>query len=209
MSNCNGANGDPTDLIAQALCQELFDKCPRLDLEEFAVQAAHNAKLDWDRLVKEWARERVDNTPCPPLEDFIGLYVNTAFDISIRVAKTLDQSAKPGTDTEPLSFNINSLPRQTAKLRHCRYDTWTFIPSSRNDAARKGMMNLLKLPRLLLSFVRNSEGKISHLEWDLQGGSCEGPAPDLADRVGPVKFHKLESEHTNALTAEMDPVTVF
>ncbi|KAB8208568.1 beta-lactamase/transpeptidase-like protein [Aspergillus parasiticus] len=128
MSNCNGANGDPTELIAQALCQELFNLCPRVNFEE---------------IVEEWVRKRVDNTPCPPLDDFIGLYVNTAFDISIRVAKTFDQTAKPGTDTELLSFNINSLRRQTAKLRHYHYDIWTFMPSSRNDAARKGMMKFL------------------------------------------------------------------
>ncbi|RAQ58744.1 hypothetical protein COH20_006848 [Aspergillus flavus] len=114
MSNCNGANGDPADLIAQALCQELFSMWPRVNFEEYAIQAAHNAKL-------EWVRKRVDNTPCPPPEDFSGLYFYTVFDITIRVAKTLDQSANTGTDTELLSFNINSPPGKTVKLRHYHY----------------------------------------------------------------------------------------
>ncbi|KAK6820424.1 hypothetical protein RU639_007600 [Aspergillus parasiticus] len=46
MSNCNGANGDPTDLIAQALCQELFNLCPRVNFEEYAIKATHDAKLE-------------------------------------------------------------------------------------------------------------------------------------------------------------------
>lgn len=62
-------------------------------------------------------------------------------------------------------------------------------------------MNFLKPPRLLLSFVRNSEGKTSHLEWDLQSDSCVVLAPDLGARVDPVKFCKLESENTKALSS--------
>ncbi|KAJ6003842.1 hypothetical protein N7540_013124 [Penicillium herquei] len=52
MSNCNGAQGDPTDLIAQALCQSLFAMQPRINFEEYALQAAGNARVAWEGLVE-------------------------------------------------------------------------------------------------------------------------------------------------------------
>jgi hypothetical protein len=194
MANCNGAKGDPTDLIAQTLCQELFSMQPRIDFEDYALQAASNAKLAWEGLVEDWVRKRVQNTRCPPLEEYVGTYVNTGLDITIKVSRIADNEVKHEANPELLTFNINSLPRQTAKLRHYHYDTWTFMPNSRNDATRKGMVGFLKLPRLLLMFARNELGVVSHLEWDLQGGSCEGPAPDLGEKVPPVKFIKEEEQ---------------
>jgi CubicO group peptidase (beta-lactamase class C family) len=194
MSNCNGAKGDPTDLIAQTLCQELFAMQPRIDFEEYALQAANNATIAWEALVEDWVRKRVQNTRHPPLDGYTGTYTNTALDITIKVSKIPENQIRSETNPEMLTFNINSLPRQTARLRHYHYDTWTFMPDSRNDATRKGMAGFLRLPRLLLVFVRNEIGVVSHLEWDLQGGSCEGPAPDLGINVAPVRFLKAKEE---------------
>lgn len=194
MSNCNGAKGDPTDLIAQNLCQELFAMEPRINFEEYALQATNSATVAWEALVEEWVRKRVQNTRHSSLDEYTGTYVNGALDITIKVSKLPEKEIKSETNSEMLTFNINSLPRQTAKLRHYHYDTWTFMPNSMNDATRKGMSNFLKLPRLLLAFVRDENRSVSHLEWDLQGGSCEGPAPDLGVKVAPVKFLKVSED---------------
>ncbi|KAJ6016556.1 hypothetical protein N7540_011147 [Penicillium herquei] len=194
MSNCNGAQGDPTDLIAQALCQSLFAMQPRINFEDYALQAAGNARVAWEGLVEDWVRNRVQNTRCGPLGDYTGTYINTDFDITIEVSMIPPKNVKDKVNPELLTFKINSLSRQTARLRHYHYDTWTFIPNSRDDATQKGMNGFLKLPRLLMVFLRDEMGRVTQLEWDLQGGSCEGPAPNLDAKVAPVKFCKVTKE---------------
>jgi hypothetical protein len=76
MANCSGSRGDPTDLIAQVLCQELFNMKPRIHLEDYAVQAARTSNLLWAALVEELVENRVQNTSTPPLDDVVGIYVN-------------------------------------------------------------------------------------------------------------------------------------
>jgi CubicO group peptidase (beta-lactamase class C family) len=49
-ANSSPSRGDPTDLIAQSLCQELFDMRPRIDLESFALRAATTSSLIWPAL---------------------------------------------------------------------------------------------------------------------------------------------------------------
>jgi hypothetical protein len=91
-----------------------------------------------------------------------------------------------------LEFQVNSMQSQTAKLRHYHYDTWTFLPDSRDDASRKGMELYMDLPYVLLEFKRDDSDQVCALEWDLQGNSCEGPAPGLADLVKPVRFERIQ-----------------
>ena len=50
------------------------------------------------------------------------------------------------------------------------------------------MEGFLHLSMLLLVFVRDKFGAISALEWDLQAGVCEGPAPGISTIVAPIRF---------------------
>lgn len=197
MTNCNGARGDPTDLAVQALCQELFDMKPKVDFQHYARQAAKNSDLKWDRLLHDWTMNRTHNTAVPPLDDFIGRYINEGLEITITVSKIPEQNIGAGSNPELLTFIVNDLPRQRARLRHYHHDTWTFLPDSRDDATRKGMLSFLELPRLLLVFVRDRRGVVCSLEWDLQGGTCEGPAPNLAGKVSPICFVKENAYRLN------------
>lgn len=190
ITNCNGARGDPTDLAAQALCQELFDMKPKIDFQQYARQAAKNSDLNWDRLVHDWVMNRTQDTAIAPLDDFIDRYINKGLEITIAISKSPEQDVGAGSNPELLTFVVNDLPRQRARLRHYHHDTWTFLPDSRDDATRKGMIPFLKLPRLLLVFVRNHSGVVCSLEWDLQGGSCEEPASNLANKVSSIRFVK-------------------
>ena len=192
LSNCDGYRGDPSDLIAQVLCQELFDMKPKVRLEDYAEQAAYNSTLLWNELVEDWVKKRTQNTRQPPLDDFTGTFVNIGLKIQLHISKIPEEEVKNLPNPELLLLNINSLPRQTAKLRHYHYDTWSFLPNSRDDAAKKGMTGFLQLSRLLLVFVRDEAERICAIEWDLQGGSCEGPAPGLERNVAPVKFAKVQ-----------------
>lgn len=189
IANCTPGRGDPSDLAAQALMQELFQMTPRVDIPAYAAIAAKNASLIWPALVEEWKLKRRPNTQPGPLEDYIGIYTNEGFGMAINVYKLPDHEADQGENPEPLGFTVNGLKRQSAKLRHYHFDTWTFMPDSRDDAVQKGMESFTKLPLVLMSFVRK-QGVVTGLEWDLEGGATEGPAPMLANNIPPVLFQR-------------------
>ncbi|KAH6615500.1 beta-lactamase/transpeptidase-like protein [Chaetomium sp. MPI-SDFR-AT-0129] len=191
LANSAQSRGDPTDLIAQTLCQELFDMQPRVELHKYAKQSADRAALRWSELLNEWEANRVLGTRTRELADYAGTYTNEGFKITIRVYPLTGTETGVGENPELLGFQVNSLPRQTAKLRHYHYDTWSFLPASRDDASRKGMELYMALPYVLLAFQRNQEDRVCALEWDLQGGECEGPAPGLGDLVKPVRFERV------------------
>jgi hypothetical protein len=67
---------------------------------------------------------------------------------------------------------------------------WSFLPNSRDDAVKKGMEGFMRLPMVLLSFVRDTTGELCGLDWDLQAGVCEGPAPGLDKAVRSVRFER-------------------
>jgi Beta-lactamase/Domain of unknown function (DUF3471) len=190
-ANSSPSRGDPTDLIAQALCQELFDMKPRVELKQFAHRARQTSDLIWPDLVKNWKANRVENTPQHAASDYIGRYTNEGFMLTIDVYELSDEERGSGPNPEVLGFTVNSIKRQSAKLRHYHYDIYTFLPDNRDDAIRKGMEGYMVLPLLLLSFVRDSSGKVCSLEWDLQAGVCEGPAPGIEKLVGPARFHRV------------------
>ncbi len=191
LANSAQSRGDPTDLIAQALCQELFGMRPRVALPEYAMRSARQAGLRWSELLREWESKRVPGTRTRDPADYAGTYTNEGFKITIKVYLLTGAEVGLGENPELLGFQVNSLPRQTAKLRHYHYDTWSFLPASRDDASRKGMELYMALPYVLLNFQRNHDDRVCALEWDLQGGDCEGPAPGLGELVKPVKFERV------------------
>ncbi|KAF2105690.1 beta-lactamase/transpeptidase-like protein [Lophiotrema nucula] len=188
LANSSPSRGDPTDLIAQTFIQELFDMQPKVMLEEYAVHAAQTSKLIWPALVEEWVSSRVQNTMMPPLDQFTGNYSNPGLMMDIHIFELQNDQRGTGPNPEVLGFSINSMKKQRGKLRHYHYDVWTFLPHSRDDLVRKGMEGYMLLPMLLFSFVRHSDGRVYAMDWDLQAGACEGPAPGLDRAVAPVRF---------------------
>ena len=195
MVNSTPERGDPADLVAQMLTQELFDMQPRVDFEEYATKAANASKQLWPALVEEWASKRVKNTKHGLIDDYVGSFTNPMYSLTINVYKLAPEEIGPRDSPELLGLNVNSMSRQSAKLRHYHNDTWTFLPDSRDDASRKGMDGFLSLPLLLLSFVRNKTGIVC-LDWDLQAGMCEGPAPGISSIVAPIRFHRVKAAYT-------------
>ncbi|KAH8595046.1 hypothetical protein B0O99DRAFT_624253, partial [Bisporella sp. PMI_857] len=161
----------------------------------YAKRAAKTARLIWPSLVEEWVTMRVQNTPQRPPAEYVGLYQHKGFMLDIEVCELDEKRRGYGENPELLEFTVNGLQRQRAKLRHYHYDVWTFLPNSRDDASRKGMELYMKLPLVLLSFLRDEKGDVSALEWDLQAGVCEGPAPGLETAVQPIRFDRV---HTKA-----------
>jgi len=190
MANCSPSRGDPTDLIAQALCQELFDMTPRVDLAAVAQRAALQARRNWVNLIRDWHANRQTGT-CPrPLHEYIGLYKNKGLDLTIDIFALPANQNRDEAEPELLGMKVNSMPDQCVNLRHYHFDIWTFLPSSRDEAVRQGLEGYMVLPMLLLSFTRNVEGKVDALQWDLQAGQCEGPAPGIDKIVKPIEFER-------------------
>lgn len=185
MANSTPGRGDPADLIAQMLCQKLFHMKPPVNFEDHAIRAARNSSLLWPALVEEWVSNRVQNTTTPSPEESIGSSTNVNYNLTIHIHKLLGQEIGHGPTPELLRSDMNSVKRQTAKLRHYHYDTWSLLPDSRDDTARKGMEGFLSLSLLIISFVRGMDGVLCGLDWDLQAGVCEGPAPGIG-RIVPL-----------------------
>ncbi|KAJ2902095.1 hypothetical protein MKZ38_001004 [Zalerion maritima] len=197
MANSSPSRGDPTDLIAQSLCQELFDMRPKIPLQSFALKAAETSKLIWPTLVRNWVLSRAEGDTAPPAAaDYVGSYrhANLPLQVDISEVPRLQPSRRPGGpgkwNMQSLTFSVNGLARQTAKLRHYHHDVWTFLPNSRDDAARKGMERYMSLPSILLSFARDKAGRISSLEWDVHGGWLDDAQPQGMRNPPPIRFQK-------------------
>lgn len=132
LANSAQSRGDPTDLIAQTLCQELFDMQPRVALPEYARECARKEGVEWSELVREWEAKRVLGTRMGDLADYTGTYLNEGCKLAILVRRLSDveMSLRFGKP-ELLESQVNSLPRQTARLRHYTITTThgAFSPS--------------------------------------------------------------------------------
>ena len=187
-ANCSASRGDPTDLIAQALCQHLFSMTPKIDLVQYAERAIETSSLIWPALVEEWVYNKIQGTEHGPLGDYTGVYTNIGLQLTIHVYQTPETEVGPEPTPELLTFTVNSKDRQTAKLRHYHHDTWTFMPNSRDDAIKKGMESYMIFQRLQLAFIRDVEtGTVTGLEWDLQAG-LSGEETDSGSQVRPLRF---------------------
>ncbi len=121
---------------------------------------------------------------------YSGKFSNKEFNLTIEISQLSGCEVGGGRNPELLELTVNGIKRQSVKLRHYHYDTWTFLPNSRDDAVKKGLEAFLLLPLLLLVFTRDKQGTIDALEWDLQAGVCGGPAPGIDRIVSPIRFHK-------------------
>ncbi|KAL9628057.1 MAG: hypothetical protein Q9164_007407 [Protoblastenia rupestris] len=159
---------------------EVLQQIPYIRTREAAV----TAKLMWPALVEEFVTKRIQNTKHRPLEDYVGTYQSTDFRFTFQIYELPEAEVAKGPNLELLGFNINSLPKQKAKLRHYHYDSWIFIPYSRDDAIRKGMEGFLQLSLLIVNFVADESNELQWLEWDLQGGK-------LGAAVSPIQFQRI------------------
>lgn len=185
LANCSPARGDPADLIAQMLVQRLFGLQPEVDYVSYATKAATRAAALWPALEREFGACRQLEITCD-VDGPVGTYENKGLMIRIEIYPLEHSSSEP--DAEKLGFTMNGLRSQTVRLRHYHHDVWTFMPYSRDDAVKKGLEGFQSLKILLLVFKRDVLGRIVALEWNLQAGGCEGPAPGITDIVKPVEF---------------------
>ncbi|KAM0543845.1 hypothetical protein ACHAPJ_012082 [Fusarium lateritium] len=71
---CNSfeVNGDPTNIIAQLIGQELFDLKPKVDFTQVTKEIAANAQKRWTSLRKDWESHREQDTQPVALSSYSG-----------------------------------------------------------------------------------------------------------------------------------------
>jgi hypothetical protein len=196
-ANSSPSRGDPADLIAQSLCQELFDMVPRVSLEQYALRAMETSRSIWPSLVEEWVLARTMTTTDTIPTEYVGVYENSGMCLQIAIFETPKSATsnskswgRSGRNREALSFSINNRVQQTARLRHYKQDIWSFLPDSRDDSSRKGMELYMSLPMVLFSFKRDLSGGVRRLDWDLYGASGLSAA-HATYRIQPTRFDRI------------------
>ncbi|RLL95786.1 hypothetical protein CFD26_104121 [Aspergillus turcosus] len=95
-----------------------------------AREVVTNAKARWDTVVHEWTSHRIQGTVPSDLKTYQGAYINTG------LAMTLEIGAFGSSPA--LCLRINGNEEQTFDLHHYHHDTWTFLPSTRDECFRQG-----------------------------------------------------------------------
>lgn len=163
---CNSfqLNGDPTNIVAQLLTQTLFDLQPKIDFLEIAKEIVHNSKRRWDTLVHEWNSHRVTGTAPRDLQAYQGTYINSGLAMTVEISAS--NAAASGEQT--LRLRINSSEEQTFDLHHYHYDTWSFLPASRDECIRQGYsVYLFSWKAFLIEFTGADNGQFRSLSWKL------------------------------------------
>lgn len=159
---CNSfqLNGDPTNIVAQLLAQTLFDLQPKVDFLAVAREVVTNAKARWDTVVHEWTSHRIQGTVPSDLKTYEGAYINTG------LAMTLEVGAFGSSPA--LRLRINGNEEQTFDLHHYHHDTWTFLPSTRDECFRQGYSAYLySWQAFLIEFTGMKDGHFQSVHWKL------------------------------------------
>ena len=137
LTNSSSANGDPTNIVAQVLTQALFELEPTVDLVGIAAEVVVNAKSQWQGTVNEWTIHRQPKTGAKDLHAYSGTYYSV--DLKMTISITVAHQRLHSPHNIQLQLRINDLEDQTFDLYHYRYDSWTFLPRSRDECLQKGL----------------------------------------------------------------------
>lgn len=137
LTNANSANGDPSNIVAQVLIQALFELQPPIDYVQKSAEIISNAKLQWETTVAEWTSHRKPGPKPKHPNAYIGEYTNSKLRMSLHFV--YQSPSEPGhPEEERLIFWINGINEQKFSLYHYHEDSWTFLPSSREECLRLG-----------------------------------------------------------------------
>ncbi|KAJ5735276.1 uncharacterized protein N7483_000401 [Penicillium malachiteum] len=136
---CNSfqLNGDPTNIVAQAITQALFDLQPKVDFIAIAKDVVKNAKARWNNVATAWISNRISGTQPKDTITYNGIFENEG------LAMRLSITSLPGHRVDPLNskklqLRINNCHKQTFNLYHYHHDAWTILPKDRDECIRNG-----------------------------------------------------------------------
>lgn len=160
LSNGTGL-GDAADWIAQDIIQAISGLQPTVDFVTVATQAASTYLSHYERDFKApLDKNRGNLTPLPTLDDFVGTYVMDKLDVAF-----LDVTMDP-EDPGNLRMMVNGYHDQALPLRYYNHDVFSYLPQSYDECLKRGLDRTL-WSSFLISFLRDSEGRVKSLCWKL------------------------------------------
>ncbi|KAF2256540.1 beta-lactamase/transpeptidase-like protein [Trematosphaeria pertusa] len=167
--------GDCSDLVGQALVQALFKMEPELDFRSIAASISGEHLLRFDEMKTEYESNRVPNTKSPDLREVEGVFMNSDIRVKINVSRV-------GNENGRLEMRLNDRESQRHRLQHYHYDTFGFLPESRDEKELRCLVDYGSYQQFLLSFVRGEQCEITGLEWVMENG------------FPPLRFERLSSD---------------
>lgn len=175
LSNGNSANGDATNIIAQALTQALFNLQPQIDYGTVAALVSAEATAQWQTTYDEWMRHKRPEGKSQPLSAYAGDFTSPELQMTLSITTSeVTQRAKGdtgrilGDDIGRMQMCINNLNEQTFDLYHYSGDSWTFMPSSRDECLKQGYGPYIPNFRcFIIKFDPSDEGFIDCMRWYL------------------------------------------
>ena len=82
--NSSPERGDPADLVAQMLTQELLNMQSHINLVKYALKIADTSRRLWPALVEEWVSKRVQDTKYNRIEDYVESFTNSAYNLIVK-----------------------------------------------------------------------------------------------------------------------------
>ncbi|KAH8803312.1 beta-lactamase/transpeptidase-like protein [Xylogone sp. PMI_703] len=162
LSNGTGLS-DATDWIAQDLLQTICKLQQPVDFVKEASAAANNYLLHYlNDFQKPLKRNQIRGTQPPPLSDFTGSYVMKNLEL---VCLDITADTK---DSTKLSMTVNKQADQVWQMWYYHYDVWCHLPQSYDDCLARGL-DRTQWSSFLISFTRDSTGKVDGILWKLDG----------------------------------------
>ncbi|KAJ3533043.1 hypothetical protein NM208_g8159 [Fusarium decemcellulare] len=170
LCNSFGINGNPANIVAQLIAQELFDMKPRVEFVQVAESTVANARKRWTDLRGAWISRRVLGTEPAALDSYTGRFYNVA--LAMELQFTVLQ-----VDPAPrLCLVINGRPEQDFKLTYYHHDTWTFLPETRDECIFEGYSSYVsRLECVILEFHTFLDDMFQEVKWQLDPDPRDSP----------------------------------
>jgi CubicO group peptidase (beta-lactamase class C family) len=125
LTNAQSA-GDCSDLVAQMLIQSLFDMKPEVDFEMRGKKVSASSLNQYTKMLDDLQQNRIPGTACPELDTLEGSYWNEDLRGLIQVDRSSGSACQ-------LDMKRNGMETQRHRLSHYHYDTFSFMPDSRDE----------------------------------------------------------------------------
>lgn len=164
LSNGTG-HSDATDWAAQDLIQAIYRLQP---IADFVQIATHSAELflsyyKLNFLVPLQQHRKLD-TPRPSTDSLVGEYMMKNLSAATLTFKALPESAA----SETMVMRINRCEDQEYAVWHYHHDVWCYLPQSYDHYLKRALYRE-NWESFLISFHRDSQGRVCSLSWDLGG----------------------------------------
>jgi CubicO group peptidase (beta-lactamase class C family) len=181
------AKNDAADWLGELYLECLLQNSDRNDYVQIAKTSAATAMKLWPAMVEELAAAQIPNTPCRPLQVFVGTYYNVIGNYHIEIFLDGDELAMRFQREKIIAY----------KLKHYHYDTFSWILTHDQDV-RVGRFPITRASFYLIRFEPSPEdaSRIDRLVWAHDDEVLEGEV--FFDREGMAK-DCIEEIHDEAV----------